>query len=204
MTMEMSKWFPGIEYEFIEKHDREQLTDDLILKNFDKQAYQDKFKRPFSEPEMSLSMKFKECFSRVSQDDGDYFLILEDDVIFKQDPVDYISQVIDHCNTNNINFDCIFMGEADLRYKDDRDIFYKKEYPSTNGLCTVLYKKESITKLHNNLIKDPIITQAFDWELNDRFKDLEFNVYWAKAITKHGSVLASKEGTYQGLRSMLR
>ena len=204
MTMEMSKWFPHIEYEFIEKYDREELTDDIILQNFDTKAYQGKFNRPFSKPEMSLSMKFKECFSRISQDIGDYFLVLEDDVIFKQDPVSYINQVIEYCDRNSVSFDCVFMGEAELRHKDDRDIFYKKEYRSTNGLCTVLYKKQSILKLHDNLSKHPIVTQAFDWELNDRFRDLEFNVYWAKAITKHGSVVASREGAYQGLRSMLR
>ena len=87
---------------------------------------------------------------------------------------------------------------------DDSDIFFKKEYPSTNGLCTVLYKKESIDRLHADLHDNPIVKQAFDWEMNDRFKKLGFEVYWAKAITRHGSVVAARSGQFQGLKSMLR
>ena len=43
-----------------------------------------------------------------------------------------------------------------------------------------------------------------DWELNDRFKDLDFQVYWGKAITKHGSVLALENDSYKKLKSTLR
>ena len=204
MTIEMSKWFPGVKYEFIEEYDREELTQDILKENFDAAAYQEKFGRPFSMPEMSLSMKFKKCFSKIAESSGEYFLILEDDVIFKQDPIEYIENIISYCNSENINFDCVFMGEAELRHGDDRDIFFKKEYPSTNGLCTVLYKKESIDKLHADLHDNPIVKQAFDWEMNDRFKDLGFEVYWAKAITRHGSVVAARSGQFQGLKSMLR
>ncbi len=204
MTMEMAKWFPHIEYEFIEEYDREELTEDIIKNNFDTDAYRDKFNRSFSMPEMSLCMKFKKCFSKIVELPGEYFLVLEDDVIFKQDPVEYINNIILHCNDNSVDFDCIFMGEAGLRHGDNSDVFFKKEYPSTNGLCTVLYKKKTIEKLHKDLIDNPIIEQAFDWELNDRFKDLNFQVYWGKAITSHGSVLAARENKYQSLKSMLR
>jgi len=48
------------------------------------------------------------------------------------------------------------------------------------------------------------ITQPMDWELNDRFKDLDFQVYWGKAITKHGSVLALENDSYKKLKSTLR
>ena len=43
-----------------------------------------------------------------------------------------------------------------------------------------------------------------DWELNDRFRDLQFDVYWGKAITKHGSVLATEDENFKGLKSSLR
>jgi len=205
MVMEMSRWFPGVEYEFVEEYDREDLTDKIIQDNFDVNAYETKFGRPFSRPEMSLSMKFKTCFSKIANSSGEYFLVLEDDVIFKKDPIQYIEKILKHCSDASVNFDCIFMGEAELRHRDNREgVFFKKEYPSTNGLCTVLYKKETIERLNNNLKDKPIVTQAFDWELNDRFRDLDLDVYWADAITKHGSVLASREGTYTGLKSTLR
>ena len=47
------------------------------------------------------------------------------------------------------------------------------------------FKKDSLKKLHSNLGQSKI-TQPMDWELNDRFKQLDFQVYWGKAITKHG------------------
>ena len=43
-----------------------------------------------------------------------------------------------------------------------------------------------------------------DWEFNDRFRDLDFDVYWAKAITEHGSVTAVHDPKLAGLKSSLR
>ena len=43
-----------------------------------------------------------------------------------------------------------------------------------------------------------------DWELNDRFRDLDLKVYWGKAITEHGSVLAIENNSYKELKSSLR
>ena len=53
-------------------------------------------------------------------------------------------------------------------------------------------------------LKDRKITQAMDWQFNDIFKELSFDVYWGKAITKHGSVLATTGDEYQSLKSSLR
>jgi len=139
----------------------------------------------------------------LTEDDGDYFLILEDDVIFKEDPMVYINNLIEKCERENIKFDCIFMGEAALRVGDNRDIFEKKPYPSTNGLCTVLYTRSAIERLAASL-DSYRITQPMDWEFNDRFKDLNFEVYWAKAITEHGSVTAIHDPRLAGLKSCLR
>jgi hypothetical protein len=33
------------------------------------------------------------------------------------------------------------------------------------------------------------ISQPIDFEFNDRFEKMKFNVYWGKAITRHGSVI---------------
>jgi len=154
--------------------------------------------------EMSLCMKYKKAVSDISNsEDGEQFFILEDDVIFKEDPLRYVEAMNNMCNQKAINYDCVFLGEAWIRKGDNRDIFGKKEHPATNGLCTVLYKKRSLQKLNSSL-KEAKITQPMDWELNDRFKDLDFQVYWGKALTKHGSVLATEDENFKGLKSSLR
>ena len=204
MEAQMKQWFPETAVEFVEAYDQEIVSPLDVIDNFDMQAFRARFSRDMKPGEISLSLKFKQVFQKISdQELGEYFLVLEDDVIFKEDPVAYINKILARSETDNINFDCIFMGEAAMRVGDNRDIFVKKEHPATNGLCTVLYKKASVKRLHESLAARRI-TQPMDWELNDRFKQLDFTVYWAKAITAHGSVLAVHSEKLSGLKSSLR
>ena len=204
MLEQIKQWFPNIEYKFLEDLDQEELTDEIIEKNFDIKKFRDRFDRDMLRSEMSLCMKYKKAVSEIASiRDGEDFFILEDDVIFKEDPLSYIDSMYKFCDSYKINYDCVFLGEAWIRKGDDRDIFAKKKYPSTNGLCTVLYKKASLQKL-NNLLQKNKISQPMDWELNDRFEELNFEVYWGKAITKHGSVSASQGEGFDFLKSSLR
>ena len=204
MEREMGKWFPDTPVEFVEVYDQEDLDPLHMIDNFDMQTFRMRFAREMKPGEASLSLKFKEVFRKISEEEpGEHFLVLEDDVIFKEDPVVYITNLLDRCEQQNIDFDCVFMGEAAIRVGDNRDIFMKKDHPATNGLCTVLYKKEAVRRLHKHL-QATRNTQPMDWELNDRFKALDFTVYWAKAITAHGSVLAVHDERLAGLRSTLR
>ena len=139
----------------------------------------------------------------ATKKDDEYVLVLEDDVIFKQDPLEYINSLLAKCVTDNVDFDCIFMGEAALRVGDNRDVFFKKQHPATNGLCTVLYKVSSAKRILN-YIKIHKIDHALDWYFNKVFEDLKFDVYWAKAITEHGSVSAVHNSALSGLKSSLR
>ena len=204
MLEELNHWFPNTDYEFVEDFDQEDLTPEIIEENFYLENFEKRFNRKMLRSEMSLCMKYKKAVSYISNsEDGEQFFILEDDVIFKEDPLRYIEAMNNLCDSKNINYDCVFLGEAWIRKGDNRDIFGKKEHPATNGLCTVLYKKNSLKKL-NALLKENKITQPMDWELNDRFRDLGFQVYWGKAITKHGSVLASEDESFRNLKSSLR
>ena len=204
MEAQMEQWFPNTPVEFVEAFDQEAVGQLDIIDNFDMQSFRARFSRDMKPGEISLSLKFKQVFQNISNKEvGEHFLVLEDDVIFKEDPMAYINNVLTRCESEKIDFDCIFMGEAAMRVGDNRDIFVKKEYPATNGLCTVLYKKAGVKRLNENLAARRI-TQPMDWELNDRFKNLDFNVYWGKAITAHGSVLAVHDAQYSGLKSSLR
>ena len=204
MQREMQTWFTDVEHEFVEDFDQEQLSDDIIKENFDLQAFEEKFERKMLISEMSLCMKYKKAVADIVESGkGEYFFILEDDVIFKEDPIFYISKMNDLCRDHNLKYDCVFLGEAWIRKGDDRDIFGKKDHPATNGLCTVLYTKEALQKL-NNYLQSTKITQPLDWEFNSAFKEIDFQVYWGKALTKHGSVLAVDEESLSHLKSTLR
>lgn len=204
MLEEAKKWFGDTPYEFMELWDQEELNEENIKENFDLKAFTERFKREMSRGEMSLCMKYKTIVDKItSREDGELFLILEDDVIFKESLSEYIEFVEKLCKEEELKYDCLFMGEAWIRKGDDRNIFAKKSYPSTNGLCTVLYTREAIKRLDQHL-KENKITQPLDWQFNDAFEQLGFEVYWGKAITKHGSVIAAEDENFKELKSSLR
>tara|TARA_R110000796_G_scaffold163349_1_gene280293 strand:- start:1196 stop:1882 length:687 start_codon:yes stop_codon:yes gene_type:complete len=204
MLKELRKWFSDIDYEFVEDFDQESLTEDLINKNFDLSIFESKFDRKMLYAEMSLCMKYKKVVNEIaSQEGGEYFFVLEDDVIFKEDPVLYLESMNNFCIDNDFKYDCVFLGEAFMRKGDDRNIFGKKDHPATNGLCTVLYTKSAIEKL-NGYLQSTKITQPLDWEFNTAFEKMDFQVYWGKAITKHGSVLATDGVEFEHFKSTLR
>ena len=204
MQQQMETWFPEAQYEFIEDFDQEQLSDEVINNNFDLEVFEEKFQRKMLRSEMSLCMKYKKAVSNIVEvDQGELFFILEDDVIFKEDAIFYVSEMNKLCRDNNLKYDCVFLGEAWIRKGDDRDVFWKKDHPATNGLCTVLYTKDGLKKL-NNYLKSTKITQPLDWEFNTAFEEMDFQVYWGKALTKHGSVLAVDEENLSHLKSTLR
>ncbi len=204
MLKEMQTWFADVEHEFVEDFDQEQLSDDIINDNFDLNAFEKKFERKMLMSEMSLCMKYKKAVAEIVESgEGEYFFILEDDVIFKEDPIFYVSKMNKLCHDHNLKYDCVFLGEAWIRKGDDRDVFGKKDHPATNGLCTVLYTKDALQKL-NNYLQSNKISEPLDWEFNTAFKEMDFQVYWGKALTKHGSVLAVDEESLSHLKSTLR
>ena len=204
IVSEFDKWSIEVPWEIFEPHDQEDISQLDIIEHFDMMAFRARHSREMKRGEISLCTKYKKILQKIlSEDEGDYFLILEDDVIFKEEPMKYINTLVEKCERENIKFDCIFMGEAALRVGDNRDIFEKKPYPSTNGLCTVLYTRAAIQRLSDSLERYRM-TQPMDWEFNDRFRDLGFEVYWAKAITEHGSVTATHDPSRSGLKSSLR
>jgi len=205
MTSEMQKWgLYKIPIHFEEMMDQEDMSSFDVYDLINLEKFKQNTGRDIKKGEASLCLKYKLILNDIGKlNDDDYVLVLEDDVIFKEDPLKYINSIIQKSIDEKIDFDCVFMGEAALRVGDDRDIFEKKEYPSTNGLCTVLYKVSSAKKLLHNLSIFKI-ENALDWHFNNVFRDLNFNVYWGKAITEHGSVTAVHDNKKRHLKSVLR
>ena len=203
MLDQLGRWFPDVDYEFIEDFDREDLTNEIIEENFDLYSFEKRFNRKMFKAEMSCSMKHKHALKLITELKGEKFFVLEDDVIFKEDPITYIKAMDSLCEEHKLHYDCVFLGEALIRKGDNRDIFGKKPYPSTNGTCTMLYNNRRVGELYEDLCKKRM-TQPMDWEFNDRFRDLDLEIYWGKAITKHGSVVASEDEQFSKLKSAIR
>jgi len=205
MLSEVTKWnldkFP---VHFEESLDQEEMTDREVNESIDLQSFNEVVGRDMKKGEQSLSLKYKAILTSISElPDDNYVLVLEDDVIFKEDPIIYISSLLSYCDSNKVDFDCVFMGEAWMRRGDNRDIFFHKDHPATNGLCTVLYKVSSAKRVLSHLNENKV-SHALDWHFNRVFEELDFNVYWAKAITSHGSVTAMYDENKKGLKSVLR
>mgnify|MGYP001223313137 FL=1 len=205
MLSQISKWkLDSLPIHFEERFDQEVMSEFDIFETINTHQFKSNTNREIKRGEASLILKYKTVLKDISNlKDDEYVLVLEDDVIFKEDPIQYINKIISHCDENNIDFDCVFMGEAAMRVGDNRDVFFKKDYPATNGLCTVLYKVSSAKKMLNNLNLFKV-NNALDWHFNNVFRDLNFNVYWGKAITEHGSVTAIHDESKSGLKSVLR
>ncbi len=205
MLSEISKWgLDVVPVYFEERMDQEEMAEFDIYQTINKTRFFQNTNRNIKNGEASLCLKYNMILEDIAtKKDDEYVLVLEDDVIFKQDPLEYINSLLAKCVTDNVDFDCIFMGEAALRVGDNRDVFFKKQHPATNGLCTVLYKVSSAKRILN-YIKIHKIDHALDWYFNKVFEDLKFDVYWAKAITEHGSVSAVHNSALSGLKSSLR
>jgi GR25 family glycosyltransferase involved in LPS biosynthesis len=205
MLSEIEKWsLDKIPVHFEERHDQESMTQFDIYQLINGEKFKENTGRAIKNGETSLCLKYKQILEDIATlPDDEYVLVLEDDVIFKEDPFEYINKIISECKTNNIKFDCVFMGEAAMRVGDDRDVFFMKDHPATNGLCTILYNVGSAKKLLSNLNMFHI-DHALDWHFNRIFEEMRFNVYWGKAITEHGSVIAVHDESRKGLKSSLR
>ena len=205
MLREIEKWkldeFP---VDFEERFDQESMTDAEVNDSIDLKSFQETVGHKMKKGEQSLSLKYKTILNSIAGlPDDHYALVLEDDVIFKENPISYISALLSHCALNGVDFDCVFMGEAWIRRGDNRNILFKKDHPATNGLCTVLYKASSAKRVLAHL-NEHRVSHALDWHFNKVFEELDFNVYWGKAITSHGSVMAMYDEGKKGLKSVLR
>jgi len=223
MMSEVQKWnLDRVDVEFEESHDQEIMDEFDIRDALNIEKFKQNTSRSPSPGEISLCLKYKDVLRKISKmQDDEYILVLEDDVIFKEDPFEYVTRILQKCDEENISFDCLFMGEAAMRIGDNRDIFIKKDPtawpldPSsaplsvlkngtlTNGMCTVLYRASAVKRLcmHMDAFK---VDWPIDWYFNIAFRLLDLDVYWGKAITEHGSVSAVHNKELEGLKSALR
>ena len=109
MLSEIQKWgLDIVPVYFEERLDQETMTDFDVFQTINKKRFVDNTGRKIKNGEASLCLKYNMILEDIATMNNDeYVLVLEDDVIFKQDPFEYVSDLLIKCHQNNINFDCI-------------------------------------------------------------------------------------------------
>ena len=169
-----------IDYEFIEKYDREDLQDcDMLL-----------FDQCVKKSMMSLMNKHFYVYKLISEN-YERALILEDDVILNDNFIDNLNNYITQLPEK---FDMLFIGDGcNLHIEKhklilNKNIYEKCLYPTSWGgdcasRCSDSYiiTKNCANKLceYINNLEDKIKLPSDFW-LNTAARDNDFKVYWAE------------------------
>jgi GR25 family glycosyltransferase involved in LPS biosynthesis len=171
----------SLNYYFIEKYDREKLSDqDLKMFNT--------YKLKLSE--VSLTRKHIDAYRKIVNNNYKYSLILEDDVILDDNFGYKLEKGLTHLPDD---YDMLFIGNgANLHIEPSiikpNQLIYKKCREPTNWggnggtRCTDSYliSKKCAKKLINYIskLKEGSIQMPSDWWLNQVIRDLQLEIYW--------------------------
>jgi glycosyl transferase family 25 len=190
-------------YEYIEKYDKETLTQDKIDEIYERNETiflsKSKLWKNKAVPYFELSLEEISCakkhiyaLEKIKNNGSEYNLIIEDDVIPENS--DYFDKIEKLLKTRG-KWDVLLIGEGmGSNYRKNR-IGYKRyfpfkktfkiSHPSTNCLEAYIVKKQSLDKVTSGL--QPI-NMPIDWELAYQFFKKNIIVHWSKhSIFKQGS-----------------
>lgn len=189
-----------IQYEFIEDYDKDDFTDEILSKFYkaDREMFEHKIETAFSPPiwdlkenwfrvlndaEISCTIKHIIALKKVSEQENDFCLIVEDDIIpIFEDTFNKIDSIVQQAPKS---WDSIFLGEGcgndfiNSKLSDAKRIsenLFEVPPPSTNCAESYLIKKESAKKIYESIIPFQLVS---DWELAYQFYKLNMNVYWS-------------------------
>jgi len=197
-------------YEIINSYDQQEIDETIYNQIFDESEYSKNKKcifvnrngpemtRNMQKAELSNALKHFECYQRISKSifkDDDWFLVFEDDIIFKKTPLKILDS-LNFAKSNYNDFGFIFCGEASLLKGNNSEFVYLKENPCTNGLCSYLINKKTASIIVD-FVKDNKISFPFDHELNFIFYKNDIKVLWSTPVTIHGSINNMFEGTVE-------
>ena len=139
---------------------------------------------------LSLNLKHRYVWQSIIKSNAEYGLVLEDDIIFTDNSIEKVLELI---NNKNIRFfDYIDLGGGcmlkpyGVNFKKVRDTsIYSLEIPTTRTTCAYLISRKMATQLIENKQK---IMFPIDFQLTYCFNILQSKVGWADPeIFIHGS-----------------
>lgn len=174
-------------YEFVTDYDKEELTEEVINKYYDRddeyQAIASSCStrgagpieyRKLAPSEISLCVKYMKTFEKILKSDDDYILFLEDDCNFKiKNPP--IEKIIEKAPEE---WDAIFIGGAFginiVKVLDLLPGYAAVDHPATNTTSSMILTKRAVKRIRE--YASPFCL-PIDWQLNYAFEQAELNVY---------------------------
>ena len=163
--------------------------------------------RPLKPSEISLTAKHVEAMKRISEDENDFGLIFEDDVLLVQNFPDVLN---DYFAETPKDWDVIFIGNGygihvpPNKVKEDQRV-YLADHPASRCTEAMLVKRAAAKKVYESMRP---FTLVCDWEYGWQFYDLDLKVYWFEPaiITQasHALELKTVPNVPEFFRSTLR
>lgn len=190
MEQQLKKY--GIGAEYITDYDKEDLTENDLLKFETKLPY-------LTLPAISVCCKHIQSWRKVANENLDYALILEDDAIFCDDfdvkSNEYLMELPN-------DFDMLFIGTCcnlhirKWELREGQHIYLKSNNPrrgcagASRCADSYLVSKKCVHAIIKYIDTDSyIVNNTIDHWLNDIMRDLNLKVYWAEPpIVSQGSV----------------
>ena len=161
-------------YEFRSLYQRENLTEDIKRKYFKLDN--------LNNAQICITIEHIETYreiDNISNNDNDWYLILEDDAIFNNNFLENINIYL-----NNIPEDAEYLDINDYMKINSQNLWEKVQTTRTN--CSYLIKCSLCEKLLQTIIP---FEKAIDHELNKQFLIHNVNSYWSNIpLISHGSI----------------
>ena len=182
-----------VPYEFIEDYDQEVLTES-ILKEFylaDKNKFEEKVNplwdsnihkfRVLNLPEISCTIKHLVAIKKLSQECVNFGLILEDDVLFKDN---FNNLYKKYFSETPSDWDAIFLGEGcgvnfqNYKILDSKKVSnnsYLMKHPATNCAEAYILRPQIARKIYESAIPFQLVS---DWEIAYQLYKFNAKTYW--------------------------
>lgn len=158
-----------------------------------------------------LTSKHIRAWESFIDSDSNFLVIMEDDVIFKDNSADRFRELVLEClfsvSTNQKNYIYFDLaGGFDLNKLNLSEFIIKKDQvinllrPTTNTTCSYLISRDLVEKFLNIIYKKPHLRNiAIDWLINLLFLTLKNEkitcIHFEPSIFIHGSI----DGFYESL-----
>lgn len=186
------------EIEFCSFPNRAELTDDLIKQYYDKNIkklslratkWGRSIQPPLSKSEIATAICHFEVFKKACSEISNTCLILEDDVVFNDNFLEFNSFL----DQTPDDYECILIGNGGFIHHsplEPNKIAYRRHKNVTRCSDSIVYKKSLLEKIIKTY---STFNQPIDWELELIFLELETAVYWWEPTLV---VQGSQIGTY--------
>ena len=179
------------DYSFITRYDKEDITEDLLLKHYNDSedgwneatsATGPAEYRRLNAAEISLAIKHVKTLGLFLESKHEYALVIEDDCFFYEGcRSELIEEIITGAPSG---WDAIFPGggfdHQILTIKSSTGSFMEKgsyllvDHPASNTTSSIIYNRAGAEKTLSSSIPFAI---AWDWHLNYAYKQNDLNIY---------------------------